>query len=89
MHPDVIFILILGYIMLHCTTGNGFGDYIACVGASIIIFAVVKAPFLGFMGGWTFPMSTDPHHQLVSGSISFIIVGLLYACAIYRKRRRA
>lgn len=85
---DLFFLIILGALLMRDTTGNGIIDYVACTFISIFPYALFKVPFLIMLGGFSFPLSTNPDHQFDSGVCGFVITGVLYMSAEYIQFRR-
>lgn len=82
---DLAFIIVLGILMMRATASNGIYDFVGCVGASMILYMVVKLPFLIILGGWSWPLSDDPQHQFGSGIVGLLSIG---AVLLYAKKKR-
>ena len=75
-------------ILLHRDTNTPcVKDFISGWFMSAILYLLCKFPFLGIIGGWTWPMSKNLSHHHSSGGIACMMVLLFYLCCWYRKRR--
>lgn len=89
MTTDLAFIIILTVLLLKALPPKNkwdIGDYIGSFMVSFLIYSLVKAIPHCLIGGWTFPVNPDPKIHLISGSIAFVVVGLLWTLVWYCKR---
>tara|TARA_Y100000310_G_scaffold227014_1_gene229206 strand:+ start:113 stop:391 length:279 start_codon:yes stop_codon:yes gene_type:complete len=70
---DIVFIVIVGFMIARVTPMKGLGDIVGCGMAGLILYGLVKVPFHLMVGGFTWPVSSDPTHHAVSGVIAMLI----------------
>lgn len=87
MLVEIILIIVLCAIWLGLPSDmsiiNNFFGSLMC---AALFFYVIKIPFLGFMGGWTWPFTLDPDIQLKASLSSFFVNVVLMGLILLKAR---
>ena len=82
---DIIAIVILTVLMWKATTNTTLSDLMGCVLASVILYSIAKAIPILLIGGFTWPVSSNPILHWISGGIAIVSVGVLLIITAKKK----